>query len=341
MEPSQFPPFRPMRGFGNRHAQTICSLYYPYEVPEYDATQHHIDVEPTDRVVLHDDAPADWNEQDRAVLILHGLTGCHRSGHIARIADRMVARGLRTIRMDQRGWGAGSTIAVGHTHAGRSEDLLAAVEWFRATHPTTPLTLVGFSMGGNILLKLMAELGQRAPTLFDSAVVVAPPIDLARCSHNIRRGFNRIYDRSFVRRLHRQVEYRRSEVDGYRDRSIEQLPRNIYDFDNQYTAPLVGFRDAEDYYRQCSTHQILDRVHVQTLLLAAKDDPLIPFEMIHEAVDSSSIELCATDFGGHIGYLGVRGVDADRWWMDWRIVDWICHLGSLRPDRVPGTIDRL
>lgn len=328
MRDEDTPEFRPHFGLGNPHAQTICSLYYPYRQPDYVAQVHEIEAEDGDRLVVHDDCPSDWKVGTRCVVSVHGLGGCHRSGHIARLADKLTQRGIRCFRMDQRGCGAGALTAKGHTHAGRSEDLEAVIDDIRARCPGSKITAVGFSMGGNILLKLLSEYAAHPPSELDSALVVAPPIDLVRCAKNIRLGFNKVYDRSFVKRLHRMVRFRRKRVEGYRDLEFESLPRQIYHFDDAYTAPLAGFRDADDYYTSCSTYQKLAPITVPTALITAKDDPLIPFQMFTESRLSSAIELFPTEYGGHIGYLGVQGVDPDRWWLDWRIVEYITGLGT-------------
>ncbi len=161
-----------------------------------------------DQIVLHDDCPDGWRPGDRAALLIHGLAGCHESGYMVRIAHKLHAAGVRAFRMDLRGCGAGAALARLPYHSGRSEDARAALVAIAELAGGSPTTLVGFSLGANIALKLLGELGQAKCGNLDSAMAVCPPIDLAACSRQIARGGNRLYDRHFVHLLLRQLRRR-------------------------------------------------------------------------------------------------------------------------------------
>lgn len=328
MAMSSMPDFRPHFGLSSPHAQTILSLYYPSRAPKYRAEQFRLDLDGGDQLVLHEDQPAEWATNQRCVILLHGLGGSYRSGHIARVAEKLTERGVKCFRVDQRGCGAGRFLAKGHTHAGRSADINSAVEFVRTRCPGSPITLIGFSLGGNILLKLLAEYGANLPEQMDSALVVAPPIDLEACTQNIQQGFNRVYDRSFAKTLFRLVNERRQEVVDMLDREFARRPRTIFEFDDVFTAPLNGFSSAAEYYESSSTRHRLNEIQVPTRIIAAKDDPLIPFHVFEDVNHAEAIDFVATEQGGHVGYLGVKGVDADRWWLDWRIVDFVLSRDS-------------
>src|SRR6185503_5250573 len=149
--------FRPHALLRNPHAQTCFTAFWPGALPLYRAQQHVILTTHEDQFVLHDDKPAVWREGDRAVLLIHGLGGCHRSAYVVRMAEKLTARGVRTFRMDMRGCGVGERLAKQPGHAGRSEDVAAAVEFLRKTCPGSKLVAVGFSLGGNLLLKWLAD----------------------------------------------------------------------------------------------------------------------------------------------------------------------------------------
>jgi predicted alpha/beta-fold hydrolase len=167
----------------------------------------------------------------------------------------------------------------------------------------------------------------------DSAVAVCPPVDLAACSRNMSTLSNRPYDRYFVNALMDQVEQRRSTVPGAPGVKFARRPRTIWEFDDQFTAAVCGFDGADHYYRESSSAQFVPQIHWPVLVLASRDDPLIPRGPLERIAIPASVELRMTDHGGHLGFIGRRGLDPDRRWMDWRVVDWV--LARDRAARVP------
>ena len=320
------PSFEPFHFLRTGRAQTIFSPYLPGQLRPYQARQHIVDLPDGDKIVLHDDCPADWQPGDRVALLLHGVTGCHGSPYLVRIVAKLNERGVRTFRMDQRGCGAGMKLAQYAAHAGRSEDALAAAEEIHQLCPQSPCTIVGYSLGGNITLKLLGESGSRVPVNIESAIAVSPPIDLVCCGENIDVGFNRFFSKFFARQLVRFVQQRRDFISGLADVELSPKPRSVVDFDDRVTAPLSGFDGVWDYYRKCSSSPRLNEITLPTLIITAHDDPVIPFEMFSRAELSKTTTLLETPQGGHVGYYGTGGSDPDRWWVDWRIIDWIQHL---------------
>lgn len=328
------PPFIPHRLLPSGHLQTIAGAYIAGHSRPYRATQHQVDLGDGDRIVLHDDRPDNWQPRDRVVLLLHGVSGCHGSAYMVRIAGKLNDLGIRTFRMDMRGCGAGAKLAQHPGHAGRSEDASAATQKIYQLCPEAPLTIMGFSMGGNITLKLAGEVGNQPLGNLDSVIAVAPPIDLVVCGQNIDEGWNRIYSRNFSRRLFRFVQERREQMPRLAELSLRPVPTGIVDFDNRITAPLSGFRDVTDYYTQSSALPRMNNITLPTLILAAKDDPVIPVEIFHRADLSPSTQLLLTEQGGHVAHIArSRGTDPDRWWMDWRVITWVCQLDAARSSR--------
>jgi predicted alpha/beta-fold hydrolase len=319
------PPFRPHPLLRSGHAQTLAGAYLPDGRRPYQASLCTVHLDDGDRLLLHDDCPADWQTGGRVALLLHGLGGSHESGYMVRIADKLNDCGVRTFRKDLRGFGAGYNMARHHCHAGRTDDAAACLDFVANLCPDSPVTVIGFSMSGNIVLKLLGDLGELAPPFLQGAVAVCPPIDLIHCASHLRIGMNRLYDWSFVRALHRLVHRRRRTVPDLVDRQLRPLPKRLREFDDQYTAPLTGFSGATEYYSLCSSGPHLSRIRVPTLIIAAADDPVIPVDMFERYAISSSVTLHITSHGGHLGFIGVSGVDADRRWLDWRVVDWITH----------------
>jgi predicted alpha/beta-fold hydrolase len=326
MKPLATPDFRPHPLFRSRHAQTMAAVFLPGRAPPYRAVQHRFAMPDGDQLVLHDDRPESWRRGDRTALLIHGLLGCHGSPYVRRVALKLNARGVRTFRLDLRGCGAGVGLAQRPYHSGRSEDAAEALRHMARLCPGSPATAVGFSLGGNILLKMLGECGDTPPGGLDGAVAACPPIDLPRCIAHLRRPANRMYDRYFLRTLLARLHERMRRTPELAVR-FPRKPRGIEEFDDWYTAPLSGFGRAENYYRLASSAPLLDRIRVPVLLVAAEDDPLIPSQQFAEARRSPTVDLQLTRHGGHLGYLGRRGADPDCWWLDWRIVRWIAGQG--------------
>lgn len=276
-----------------------------------------------DTIVLHDDRPPNWIPTAPTVLLVHGLAGNHSSGYMSRIAGKLVEAGARTFRMDLRACGAGEGKSRRPYHAGISADLLHAIEHVAGVCPVSPLTLAGFSIGGNISLKMLGEHAGRLPRQLNRAVVVNPPIDLAFCLKNMRGGFSRFYDRHLVKHLYRQ--FRRSEllIANAPHVAAAGRPRGMREFDAMYASTIWGFDDVDRYYAAMSALSDIDKVRVPSLVIASKDDPLVPVETFQSLASHPAIHMHVTEAGGHLGFIGRAGVDPDRRWMDWRIIDWV------------------
>lgn len=333
-----FPPFEPKWMLAGPHAQTIGSIYYPYWLPTQETREHIVKLPDGDSVVVHENlvpatpesprSPACTNQRGsgRVILLVHGLGGTHRSYHVARLAFRLASHGWTCLRMDQRGCGSGLTLAKRPTHAGRSDDLDEVVRYVQSQWPGQPITIIGFSLGGNLLLKLLAEYGSQFPEELDSAIAVAPAMDLAACSANLKVGVNWFYDRVFLRALNQIVNERRQRVDGCVDLAWQSAPKSLLEFDNEYTAPLAGFRNAEEYYFECSSSRRLRSIRVKTWMITSRDDPLVPFQIFTEMDPSDAISFHATDRGGHLGFVARKTTDPDPFWLDWRMLEIVASL---------------
>jgi len=323
MTPERFPPFDPHPLLRNAHAQTIFASYVRPARIHYQARRHEVRVRDGDTIVLHDDCPTNWKEGDRVVLMVPGLGGWHQSPFMPRIAAKLNAAGFRTFRMDLRGFGVGYRLARLPGHAGRSEDSTAAVRKIAELSPHSPVTAIGFSMGGNIVLKMLGEIGDAPLGKLDSCIAVAPPIDLLNCSMHMLRPWNRMYSRFLVLALLKQVKRHQPFVEEVRRLALKPRPKTLLEFDDRFTAPLGGFVDAYDYYTRSSSAPLMHNIARRTLVITAADDPLIPVSIFDDLALSSSTTLVITERGGHLGYVGRSGVDPDHRWLDWRIVDWI------------------
>lgn len=327
--------FRPYPLFRGGHFQTLAGCYLPGpRVPER-ATQHRVDLPDGDQIVVHEDPPDSHalenghrHNRGKAVLLVHGLGGSHRSACVQRCMHKFTRRGIHVFRMDLRGCGAGAMLARNPLHAGRSEDVGAALEFILRRTVDSSVALVGFSMGANMVLKLAGELGDLAPRRLIGALAVSPPIDLAECCYNLHRGMGWLYDRAFVTGLMRAAALRRRHVPNACQFPPSARPKRLLDYDELFTAPYGGFACADDYYQRASAGPLLTQITIPTVIVTAANDPIVPLRPFEKAAYSPSTRLLVTPCGGHLGFIGVRGVDPDRRWLDWRIIEWVESLGA-------------
>ena len=322
------PDFRPCLLMRCRHRQTVLGNLLPGGRFPYAACSHRLPLRDGDLLVVHDDMPAQWKPSDPVAVLVHGLGGDHRSGYMVRVAAKLNQQGVRVFRMDQRGCGAAEFLSIKTAHAGRSDDIADLLDWVTSCCPQSSLVLVGFSLGGNAVLKLAGETGSSTSWNLQSVIAVAPPIDLEYCAVNLSRPQRRFYDRRFVRQLCRQVRKRCQQLPSAEDLPSGARPRSVFEFDDCYTSQVNGFEDALDYYAQSSAGPWLKSITVETRILIADDDPVVPSEIFNDVRQSECLSLFKTQHGGHLGYVGVKGVDRDRRWMDWRIVDWVTSAAS-------------
>ena len=317
-------PFVPVFGMRNSHVQTICGGLLSARVQFHGTVQRKVQVPDGDLVILHDDQPDAWKHGDLAVILLHGLSGCHGSSYMMRIASKLNARNVRTFRMDHRGCGAGFGLANNPYHAGRVEDLQSAIDAVACLTPESPIALVGFSLSGNLVLRYLGDLSLHHSHNLLRAVAVSPPVDLEFSVRELwksRIGLQ--YDWYFTRRLINQIAQSGQWREDLPLAREKRMPRRLYDFDDLFTAPASGFSSAEDYYQFASARDWLDNIRVPTTILASRDDPLVSVEPLLKRNDTLDVTLCLTEHGGHLGFFGRRNRDPDGRWMDWRIVEWL------------------
>lgn len=325
------PEFQPHPLLRGGHRQTLAGVYLPWRKVRYTAERHRVSLPDGDALILHDDKPQTWTPGDRVVLLMHGLAGCYLSPYLIRASHKLSDAGVRTMRLDLRGCGAGWGLARLPYHAGRSDDVHHAIALIERLCPNSPIGIVGYSLSGNIALNYLGDQRHPVSPRVDRAFVVNPPIDLKACVATLDLKANRPYDRHFVKLLNKAVrELHRANPDLNWPASWNN-PRRLYDFDDQYTAPLAGYRDAEEYYARCSAAQHVGNITVPTQILTARDDPLVPVATFESLRLPQSVRVHIAPGGGHMGYIAKRGPDPDRRWMDWRIVDGMSESRPTRP----------
>ncbi|HUF26674.1 MAG TPA: hydrolase [Gemmatimonadaceae bacterium] len=258
-------------------------------------------------------------EQGRPrLIILHGLEGTSRSHYLGGILAEAYRRNWGADLLLFRSCGDEPNRTGRFYHSGETTDLAMVVGRVAREHPDSPLALVGYSLGGNVLLKWLGEQRDDLPAAIRSACAVSVPFDLARSAAHIDRGFARVYQAHFLRSLRRKALAKAALFPELVPRERIAGARTIRDFDDAVTAPIHGFLDAEDYYTRSSAIRWIGRIRVPTLLLSAVDDPFLPAAVLDEVRGIARTNpLLQIDFpvhGGHVGFVAGS--------LPWRPIYW-------------------
>jgi predicted alpha/beta-fold hydrolase len=256
------------------------------------------------------------------VLILHGLEGSSRSSYARGMLQAIANRGWRGAVMHFRGCSGELNRLPRSYHSGDTNDFAGILNQLIAREPQTPVAVIGYSMGGNVLLKWLGELGQRNQAVDNvvAAVAVSVPFELNKAVDRLQQGFSRLYTRHFLRRLCKKIRTKQRRQPLPLNISSWSHIRTLRDFDDQITAPLHGFSDAEEYYVKSSSRQFLKHINVPTLLLQAKDDPFMTEAVIPEHHElSACVKLEVTEKGGHVGFVSGRTPWQPVYWLEQRI----------------------
>ncbi len=252
------------------------------------------------------------------VVLVHGLEGSSASGYMKSTAQAVLEARFAAHRFNLRSCGGTEPVARTGYHSGLTCDLLAFLHRLRAD-ARGPVYLIGFSLGGNVALKLAGELGNEGRGWLGGVCAVSTPIDLAACVDRLDQRSNYIYQQRFVRGLKRRIRRLSPDITGL------DAVRTVRDFDDRITAPAFGFRDAAHYYTTQSCWQFLDGIRVPALLIQAKDDPVIPFAIFERPglFQNPNVRLLAVEHGGHVGFLSLR---PPRFWLGPVLVEWMRSL---------------
>ncbi len=273
--------------------------------------------EPGVQVLIQSQRPQ--NEIRGHITLVHGLEGSGESGYMKSISQAGLEAGYAMHRFHMRTCGGTAHLSPTLYHAGMTCDLRAFLERLSREH-RQPLFLIGFSLGGNVALKLLGELGKDASNFLTAACAVSTPIDLSASVQRMGRLDNIVYERRFVRRMRRRMvatgRYTQAQLRGI---------RSLFEIDDRVTAPAFGFKGAEHYYATQSSNQFLERIRIPTLLVQAKDDTFVPFEMFRrpEFETNPHLTLIAPEQGGHLGFISR---EKPRFWVDGVILDWIAEV---------------
>jgi predicted alpha/beta-fold hydrolase len=309
---------------------TLYSWGNPRDFPQLPApTRRYFDVAPGARVA----AACHWQPQPwqhTTLVALHGLNGSSDAHYMRGLAAKAFARGMNVVRLNQRNCGDTEHLAEGLFHSGLTADAAHVVHDLSTVDGLPAIAVAGYSLGGNLALKLAGEYGRHAPAALVGVAGVSPIIEISECTRALERPSNAIYQWNFVRDLKRRMRRKDTVRPGAFDLTNLSSIKTVRDFDETYTAPYFGFRDAEDYYHRASAMRVVDRIHVPALVITAEDDPFVPSQPFRDpkVAGNPQIDLRVLPHGGHCGFVGVRSATDDGYWAEDEIVRFFGRLTS-------------
>ncbi|HEX7086968.1 MAG TPA: alpha/beta fold hydrolase [Vicinamibacterales bacterium] len=322
----------------NGHAMTLWAWARPRRFPRLPAAEPRVfQVAPNARVLAH----CHWQparEQAPTLLALHGLEGSSLAHYMQGIADKAYAAGFNVVLLNQRNCCGTEHLSETLYHSGLSADPDAVIREL-ASEGHGRIVVVGYSLGGNLALKLAGDHGEAPPPVLRGVVAVSPVMDLPRCVAALERRSNVIYQWNFVRNLKARMRRKAAAWPGRFDLQPLDRIRTVREFDEVYTAPHFGFRDASDYYYRASALRVVSRIAIPTLILTAADDPFVPVEPFQDpaVVRNPHMTVHVTRHGGHCAFISSRNGIHDGYWAEWRAVEFgreVAGSGLIGSDRV-------
>jgi predicted alpha/beta-fold hydrolase len=336
-------PFHPRPWLANGHLQTIAGNFLPRVDHLPAPTAELVEVEPatptqiSSQVLCHCHwQPADVRRDRLTVIVLHGLEGSSASQYVVGNANKMWQAGFNVIRMNMRNCGGTEALSPTLYHSGLSGDIRAVLNTLAARIGLNRFALCGYSMGGNLVLKLAGEFGASEPRLL-AVATVSPALDLSASAHALHAPLNRLYELRFLRGLSKRYRQKAHLFPSLYDPARADHLRSLIDFDDRITAPYSGFKGAADYYFRAAAARVLSRIAVPTLILHALDDPFVRLtpESRAKILANPTITLLEPQHGGHCAFLAkaVPTQNDDGYWAENTLLSF---LKSVMPDGPPG-----
>lgn len=318
--------FKPAWWLKNRHLQTL----YPALCRKISAPALH-----RERLITpdHDFLDIDWcGDGDKPlVILLHGLTGSSQSVYIKGLQSVLLKHDFRSVTLNFRGCSGEANYSARCYHSGDTQDISFLYQTLQKREPETAIAAIGFSLGGNVLLKWLGEQGNHL-SLF-AAVAVSVPLVLSTCATKLDYGFSKLYRANLLRELkeyihnkqqHLQSRGQQSEAEKIRQLGDLSKIKSFWEYDERVVAKLHGFKSAQDYYQRSSSRQFLKNITVPTLIIQALDDPFMTAEVIPPREElSEHVQLEVTAAGGHVGFVSGKNPFKPFYWLEKRIPEFL------------------
>jgi uncharacterized protein len=330
-------PFKAHPVFIGGNAQTLGAYAWPrrYRFQRFSNLDEArlFEVEPGVKVL----ARCRWQPQPAespTVILWHGIEGSTASVYMIATADKAFRAGYNVLRVNFRNCGGTDHLTPTLYHGGLSGDLRAIIDELINKDGLKRIYPIGFSLGGNVVLKLAGELGEAAPPQIAAICAISPSVDLAASTELILQKRNWLYHGNFVRNLKRRIRVKERFFPGRFDLTKLRAVRTIRDFDEHFTAVANGFVNAADYYYRCSSIRVVERIRVPTLIIHAEDDPFIPFDPLRGDLfaENPYVLLLKTQRGGHVAFIASKTSGEDRFWAENRAVEFCVLVERWRAD---------
>lgn len=315
--------FKPAFGLKNRHLQTLYSSFFR-KSPSLRFDIERFSLDDGDFVECYWYKRPQDGDNKPIVILFHGLAGSYKSPYIQGTMNKLAENGFSSVLMHFRGCSGVENSFPRSYHSGESGDAIAWLEHLKQRFPHAKLFGVGYSLGGNMLLKLLGELKDSSP--LTKAISVSAPLQLDICAYKMNSGFSKFYQHHLLKNLNSSLEQKYINHDM---KSLINLDKNeiknlktFWEFDDAYTAPIHGFKSAEDYYTKCSSKQFLKDITTPTLIIHSRDDPFMTTEILPKPSElSSKIELELFEHGGHVGFVGGT-IFTPKYWLEDKIISY-------------------
>lgn len=311
MNSTQALHFQPALGLASKHLQMIVSSYLPAGNPP-PSEEIIIPIGNSDKLSCHLSTPPGWHQEGKTVVLVHGLGGHHESRYMVRMARNLYQRGHSALRVNLRNCGTGVGLSKLPYSAGNSADLQKVIEYAKEKWPDSEILLTGFSLGGNIALKLAGELGILARKYLTKVIAVCPSIDLEYSVKAITATKHLIYHRYYLKNALAQAA------------PWVTCPINsLNEFDELVTAPSWGYNSALEYYQHCSSKKFIDNIQAPCHVLFAKDDPFVSLKPLDGIALPGSVKIWTTARGSHMGFVSSLFCGKEPQWLDHCLLQWI------------------
>ena len=321
--------FEPHPLLRNPHAQTLAAAFLPRRFPRLPpSVSREFETEPGTRIRGECHWQAVPRERPTLVLV-HGLEGSCESGYMLGLAERAFVAGWNAVRLNQRNCGGTEALTPTLYNSGLSGDYRAVLNELIERDTLARVFFAGYSMGGNLVLKMAGELAGAAPPQLGGVAGVCATIDLAKCADAIALPGNFIYEEHFVRNLKKRMRRKAALFPGKFDLGPLARVRTVREFDDVITARYCGFRDASDYYERSSALRVAAEIRVPTLIVTAQNDPFVPFAIFSDPAitKNANIRVIAPEQGGHCAFLSRYSGDA-RYWAEASVMEFFASLES-------------
>lgn len=301
--------FRTMPGIGSPHLQMFVATFCP---PGDEPPSHPLSIRlcDGDRLSCLISTPLLWRPLEGTVALLHGLGGSHLSPYMIRFSRKLYEKGFRVVRINLRGCGNGDGFNSKTYTSGDSQDIAAVLQLLKRGEPRSPIYLIGCSLGGNIILKMAGEMGEKAKDLVERMIAICPPLDIEQTLERTSTGTNRLYHNYYLKAILKQ---------GKRFVGGQQI-QSIQEFDEKITVPLWGYSSIQDYYAKCSSLFFIPEIRIPCDLLFAADDPFIDYTALNKVKLHSATKAFLTMSGAHMGFIGPEV--SNPFWLDQYLVYW-------------------